>query len=171
MYQETLIDQWDNLCVDFTAEFEFLHKQGNATASFNRWYEARIHRWSSSVYAEGKILSQLQKQDFAQRLIAEMKRFHFSEVPPANRKAVWSGIPVGLLAGAVCGGALFFLHWSMIRCILSGVVVLAVISGAFYKKNEAFNKLGQDNVKNAYIRQLTDYKNELLAVCRQFHIE
>lgn len=171
MYQKTLMDQWDNLCADFAGEFDFLCKQGNAAASFNRWYEARVHRWSSDVYAEGMILAQLQKRDFAQQLTGAMKRFRFREVPSINEKSVWSGIPVGLLVGAVCGGMMSFLHWSVIRSIISGIVALVVVSGALYKKNEAFNQKALNDVKKAYIRQLTDYRSELLAICRQHHID
>ena len=171
MYQDALIEQWDNLCGDFAGEFDFLSKQGNAVASFNRWYEARAHRWSSGTYAEGIILSQLQKPDFAERLRNTINRFRFSEVPPAGRKALWFGVPAGLLAGIMCGGVLFFLHWSAVRSIISGIVVVVVVSGAFYKKNEAFNNKEQHNIKDAYMRQLTDYRSELLAICHQFHVE
>lgn len=171
MYQKMLIDQWDNLCADFAGEFEFLCKQENVIASFSRWYETRIHRWNSSVYAEGIILSQLQKQDFAERLTGAMKHFRFQEVPSANGKSVWVGIPIGLLAGAVCGGVMSFLHWSIIRSIINGIIVFVVVSGAFYKKNESFNHKAQDDVKKAYIQQLADYRSELLAICKQFHIE
>lgn len=171
MYQDALIEQWDNLCGDFAGEFDFLSKQGNAVASFNRWYEARVHRWSSGSYAEGMILSQLKKTDFAERLRYTINCFKFSEVPPAGRKTLWSGVPVGFLAGIMCGGVLFLLHWGVVRSLISGIVALVVVSGAFYKKNDAFNKKEQIKIKDAYMRQLTDYRNELLAICNQFHVE
>ncbi|MDO5132792.1 MAG: hypothetical protein Q4D81_07400 [Eubacteriales bacterium] len=171
MYQEALTEQWDNLCSDFASEFNFLSKQGNATDSFNRWYEARIHRWSSVSYAEGIILSQLNNNDFAEQLIVAMKRFRFNEASSAESKGLWSGIPIGIMAGILCGGALSFFHWSTIRSIISGIVVAIVISGSLYKKNEVFNKKQQGNIKEAYIRQLADYRSDLLSVCKQFNVE
>lgn len=167
MYRETLIDQWKSLYSDFAGEYELLRNQGEAAAAFNRWYEARIHRWSSITYSEGILLDQENNPAFSADLRSALKAFRFHKVEPAGEKPLWMGMAAGLAAGVIVGGLLMLFHWGKIKAIISGIVMLVVIVTAFSRKNADFEKQEQKRVKESYIQQLKDYQKELIAVCGQ----
>ncbi len=170
MYRETLMAQWNNLYSDFAGEYEILKKQENVTASFNHWYEARVHRWNSITYPEGIILEQLNKPDFSRELKKAFKGFKFEEVKPAEEKPLWMGIAAGIAAGVLAGGILTLLHWGKTEVIISGVVLLAAVIVVFFKKNADDGRQEEKRVKEEYIQQLRDYQKELIAVCNRYQM-
>lgn len=171
MYRETLMDQWKNVYSDFAGEYEILQHQGEATAAFNRWYEARVHRWSSMTYSEGILLEQENNPEFSAGLRSVLKSFRFSKVEAGQEKPSWPGIAAGVAAGILVGGILMLLHWGRIKAIISGAVMLVVVVAAFSRKNADDAKQEQKRVRESYIRQLKDYQRELIAVCDQYQVK
>ncbi len=170
MYRETLMDQWKNLYSDFAGEYDLLKNQGEAAAAFNRWYEARVHRWSSMTYSEGILLDQEDNPAFSTRLRSVLKAFRFHKVEPAGEKPFWMGMAAGAAAGVLAGGVLMLLHWGKFKAILSGIVIFVVIATAFSRRNADFAKQEQARVRENYIQQLKDYQKELIAVCDQYQM-
>lgn len=170
MYREALIDQWNNLYSDFAGEYETIKKQENMIASFNRWYEARIHRWNSIAYSEGIILEQEKNPDFSDELKTVLRSFRFTEVEASDAFPKWIGIAAGLIGGGIAGGALALLHWGIARSVLSGGIVFIIIAVGFSKKNADTEKKEAERVKEAYIRQLMDYQKALIAVCDKYKL-
>lgn len=168
MYRETLIAQWNNLYSDFAGEYETLRKHENVIASFNRWYEARIHRWNSITYSEGIILEQENNPDFCDELKGVLKKFRFTKVEASDSSPKWIGIVAGLIGGGLAGGVLALLHWGIVRTVISGVIVFIMIAIGFSKKNTDTEKKEAARVKEAYIQQLKDYQKTLIAVCDKY---
>lgn len=168
MYRETLIDQWKNLYSDFAGEYERLQHQGDATAAFNRWYEARVHRWNSITYSEGILLEQENNPAFSTNLRLVLQNFRFHSVKPQTGQPVWIGIAASALGGGIATGTLLLFHWGEIKAIISGAALFVVIAAAFSKKNADSKKLEQKRVKEAYIQQLKDYQSELIAICNKY---
>ena len=105
MYQKVLIDQWKNLYSDFAEEYELLQSQGDAVTAFNRWYEARVHRWSSVAYSEGIILEQENKPDFSEELQHVIKKFQFNKVEADGETSLWMGTVAGVALGTLGTGS------------------------------------------------------------------
>lgn len=169
MYRETLMNQWKNLYSDFAGEYDILKNQGNATAAFNRWYEARVHRWSSITYSEGILLEQENNPSFSKELQSVLKNFRFIDVPAIEEKPLWIGIAVGAVAGVIAGRVLMMLHWGKMKAIVSGIVLLIVIIAAFAKSNADKKMHEHKRIKDEYVQQLKDYQNQILIVCDKYH--
>lgn len=170
MYREIIIDQWKNLYSDFAKEYEILRNRGNETASFNRWYEARIHRWNSITYSEGIILEQENNPDFSRELLKVLKGFKFRNVEPEKEKPMWIGIVAGVIAGVAVSAILTFLGWGKIKAVISGAVLLVVIIAAFSKENADYKNQEDKRVKEEYIQQLRGHQKEIIAVCDKYHM-
>lgn len=168
MYRETLMNQWKNLYSDFAGEYDILKNQGNATAAFNRWYEARVHRWSSITYSEGILLEQENNPSFSKELQSVLKNFRFTDVPPVKEGQLWIGAAAGVAAGVIAGRVLMLLHWGKMKAIISGIVLLIVIIAAFAKSNADKRVQEQKRMKDEYVQQLKDYQGQLLIVCDKF---
>lgn len=171
MYKETLNAQWKNLYSDFAQEYDLLKTKGNEPGCFDRWYEARIHRWQSVAYPEGMILEQTGLADFARELTDVMKRFRFQYVESRQGRPVWWGIVLGLAAGVAAAVVLKLLHWSTVRVILSGIVVCIVAVLGFVRAEEAAKESECKRVKEEYVGQLKAYEKELTAVCDKFEVD
>lgn len=168
MYRETLMNQWKNLYSDFAGEYDILKNHGNATAAFNRWYEARVHRWSSITYSEGILLEQENNSSFSKELQSVLKNFRFTDVPPMKEGPLWLGIAVGVAAGVIAGRVLMLLHWGKMKAIISGIALLIVIIAAFAKSNADKRNQEQKRIKEEYVQQLKDYQNQILIVCDKY---
>lgn len=171
MYSETLMNQWTNLYSDFAGEYEEIKKQGNEPYGFNRWYEARIHRWSSIAYSEGMILEQEKKPDFSNELIQVMKNFSFKKVESTNESKVWIGIIIGIVVGGLTGGILGMIHWGIIKSVLSGIILFAVIAASYSKKCADDKRKEDSRVKKEYIQQLREYQRNLMDVCTKYNVD
>lgn len=170
MYREILMDQWKNLYCDFAGEYELLQNQGNAATAFNRWYEARVYRWSSVTYSEGILLEQENNPAFSKELQSVLKSFRFHDVASAIEKPIWMGVAIGIAAGIFIGGVLMLFHGGRIKAIVSAIVLFVVIIVAFQKKNTDGKVQEQKRVKDGYIQQLRDYQNKLVAVCDKYKV-
>lgn len=168
MYREILMNQWKNLYSDFAGEYDILKNQGNATAAFNRWYEARIHRWNSITYSEGILLEQENNPSFSKELQSVLKNFRFTDVPPVKEGKLWIGITIGVTAGIIVGRVLILLHWEKMKAIISGIVLLIAIIAAFAKSNADKKIQEQKRMKDKYVQQLKDYQNQILIVCDKY---
>ena len=170
MYRDTLSNQWKNLYSDFAGEYDTLVKQMNEPICFNRWYEARIHRWNSITFPEGIILEQENNRDFANELKLTLDKFSFNKVESAKTKSIWFGIVIGIAFGLIVGGVLYLLPLDLLfwRIIISGIISAVMVSAVFIKKHNVTKKQEKKRVKDAYIRQLEEYEKELIAVCDKY---
>lgn len=170
MYRETLLEQWKNLYSDFDNEFELLQRNGAAPECFDRWYEARVHRWCSITYSEGILLEEMNRPEFADELLNVMRSFRFHPVNPAGERPVRTGIAAGAAAGIAVWGILTLLHWGAARALISGITICAVTVSAVFRSNAAFRKEEQIRVRKAYVEQLKDYQQALTDVCDHYRI-
>lgn len=170
MYRETLMNQWQNLCCDFAGEYELLRNQRDAVTAFNRWYEARIHRWGSITYSEGILLEQEKNPNFTKELQLILKSFRFHDVELKNKKPFGTGIVAGTVAGIIAGGVLMAFHVGQMKAIASGCVLFVTMAVTFQKKNTDDEKQNQKHMKDEYLQQLMDYQDKLEAVCDKYQV-
>ena len=84
MYQDTLKNQWENLCADFEKDFDITITKGKIPVCFNEWYKVRAYRWRSFTYSEGIILEQNTDPEFAEKLLELIESFSFKSVDGVN---------------------------------------------------------------------------------------
>lgn len=168
MYREVLMDQWKNLYCDFDGEYEILRYRGNEVTAFNRWYEARVHRWSSITYSEGILLEQENNADFSKELQSVLNSFRFHDVDFGDVKPNWKGIVAAIAIGIIVTGLLMMLHIGQMKSIVSGGVLFVVIAVTLQRKRMEYEKYRQKCLKDGYIQQLKDYQDKLAAVCDKY---
>lgn len=171
MYRETLKDQWKNLYCDFESEYDVVSKQGEKPSCLNRWYSARSHRWSSVTYAEGIILEQEKKPEFAQALQNAINSFQFKKEAPAKEKSAPAYCGIGAAVGVLAGVISYFFHVGLFKSIISGLVVCVVAIAALLRHAATYNESEIKREKQAYVAQLKDYVNALQKVCEQYNIQ
>lgn len=169
MYQDALSNQWRNLYSDFSAEYETLSKQPNSVSAFNRWYEARVHRWSSIAYQEGVILDEEKNPEFAEELRRQMQAFKFRAV--ASGKVPRSTGQDALISGG-CGGligvGMLALQFGMIKSIITGGISIAALMVALSRNRANSQHQEEQRVKDNYTQQLKDYLPSLIGVCEKY---
>lgn len=167
MYTNTLKGQWENLCADFSQEFDRLKSQGNIPSSLNSWYNVRIHRWNSIAYSEGIILGQQDNPDFSRELLDAIGRFTFRRIDQPKAKSSLLGIITGaFIAIGAYVAVRYLLGWGAVKSLVTGAAAFAVCTAGAMRSSSD----GGNNERQGYISQLEGYWPELEAVCEKFGV-
>lgn len=172
MYQDKLKTYWNNLCGDFSAEYSRLRLQKSVPAVLNEWYQTRIHRWNSVVYAEGITLDQQNDPEFTRDLNAVLRKFSFMAVEEKDPAPSWLSLPAGLAAGTgiTLASRLLLQRSLLISTAAGALIALAAGAGISKSVSDAARK-ESDRIRNAYAAQLRGWEEELLRVCREHRID
>ena len=176
MYQDTLKNQWENLCADFAKNFDLIITKGNIPDCLNEWYKARAYRWRSITYSEGVILEQNTSPEFAEKLVELIEDFRFKYIEPAQKKSFLPKIALSAALGVVVAVVSKFYFYDALNAAgnwlkpcLTGAALFVVFDVWAYRHVSNFNQDNDKQIKSGYIDQLKNfYQKHLLTFCESY---
>ena len=169
IYQDTLKNQWENLCADFEKDFDITITKGNIPACLNEWYKVRAYRWRSLTYSEGIILEQNTSSEFAEKLLELIESFSFKSVESTQKKSFLPKIAIGVILGIVIALLSKLCFFDTVKSYLLGSALCVMFCFFTYKRASTFNQNENQRVKSEYVKQLKDhYLKHLLKLCKSY---
>lgn len=173
MYQDKLKAQWENLIAELDIEQKKTPSPINGVTKHNEWFKVKAFQYSSISSVESLQLRQAGSQEFVEEFRNKLNSFSFHENDSINKSKLppWFSLVVGILVALVIffvAGLFTKLVFRIVLTIIgffAGVAIYTVFVKQKAEKKEA------EHHNEAYIKQLSDLLNELLAICEKHGVK
>lgn len=169
-YSERFANQWDNFVDAFQSEINALPTEAVTKKNVSEWYRNNSFRWSSIAENEGILLENEKNEKLRSSLIGAIEAFTFVEAAAADKKLRFLPYMITGIAAAALAGILTkrFLHTGIAVIVIETVIILLGAAAMYAVSLDKGVKLHKDQVCGAYIRQLKNYKETLVNICRRY---
>jgi hypothetical protein len=168
-YSDYFSIQWDRFVSEFLNSIKRYAPEMISVDRLNDWYKTNSYRWNSIAENEGILLEQENNAALKNEILQEIEKFSFSEVKISKKPNALLFIGIGAVMAAGIGvlTKLYF-HWRVLYVVLEviGLVLASVI--IYAKALDNSEKKRRKQIEEGYGKQLVDYKNHLIKICKKF---
>lgn len=168
LYHEKFANQWDGFAAAFREEINAFPPESITLERVGDWYKANSFRWSSIAESEGILLANEKNEALKSSLLSAIEEYSFQEEVFDKKPGFLPGVFTAA-AASIITGVLFRKFWHMgIWTIVAETIVFFLCAAFQYAASlDRYNRQQKEKVCEGYVRQLENYKEILLNICKE----